>query len=362
MENRVVEGISKRIGKWLKGFQKYLFSYRDGFFELPYLSNSPEAMVESLRSMPVTRHNALEQAIYANNPFTNGVLRYREIEEGLWLLVTNITFKVNVHTKALYDDAPCDYYFLSFSLYEREIPLQDTQINKIAFPSKSWSLYRPGTEIAAYHYKGTSGHFFNFVFNKAWAEKNLSLDSSTVEGHVKKLLDSEAGLICWDEIVPGADELAMEIWRNMEAENNGSFNNLTLKVQTLGIITDFFKNAFQRKLLDQTKISEAERRSVANAEKIIKDNLSGSFPGIENIAKLVYLSPTKLKSTFKTVYGTSLLQYYNERKMVLAMQLLKKTDIPIKSIALSAGYESAGKFSATFRKQFGVLPSEIRKS
>lgn len=355
--------ISERISKWLKGFQKYLFFYRDGFFELPYLSNSPYVMVESLKGMPITRHNPLEQSIYSNNPFTKGVLRYREMEEGLWLLVTQIEFKANIHSKALYDDNECEYYFLSFSLYQTDIELRNTEINKIALPSKSWSLYRPGQEINAYHYKGTSGLFFNFGFSKSWIERNISLTSVPEENHIKKLLGSETGLICWEDIFPDAETQALQIWENLGKENDGHFNMITLKIQTLGIITEFFKNAFKRNLsTDALPVSDSERRCVSNAEKIIREHLTSDFPGIEIIAKKVHLSPTKLKAVFKSIYGSSLLQYYNEKKMLLAMQLLRNSEIPIKSIALSVGYESPGKFSATFRKQFGVLPSQIRNT
>ncbi len=318
-------------------------------------------MVESLKGMPVTKFNSLEQAIYSNNPFTKGVLRYREIEEGLWILITEITFKANVRTRALYDKEECEYYFLSFSHYKTEVPLQNTTINKIAFPTQSWSLYRPGTEIDAYHYKGTSGLFFNFVFSKSWIDKNISIKSLSEENHFRKLLESEIGLICWEYIFPEAEALALQIWASIEKEDDGHFNIITLKIQTLSLITEFFKNAFDKKLQNHSlSISNTERRSIAQTEKIIRDNLTSTFPGIENIAKKVHLSPTKLKAIFKAVYGTSLLQFYNEKKMVLAMELLKNSDIPIKSIALSLGYESPGKFSATFKKKFKVLPSQIR--
>ena len=248
-------------------------------------------MVESLIGMPVTKYNPLEQAIYSNNPFTNGVMRYREIEEGLWVLVTEIVFKANVRTRALYDEEECEYYFLSFSLYKTEIPVQNSKINKIAFPTQSWSFYRPGTDIDAYHYKGTSGLFFNFVFSKSWVKKNISLTSLSEENHLQKLLHSEIGLICWEYIFPEAELQALQIWKNLEKENDGHFNIITLKIQTLHLISEFFRNAFDRKLENHAiPISNAERRCMAQAEKIIKDNLSVSFPGIENIAKKVNLA------------------------------------------------------------------------
>lgn len=355
--------LSKRINKWFSGIKQYLFFYRDGFFELPYLSNTPQTMVESLKKMPVTKHNSLEQAIYSNNPFTKGVMRYREIEEGLWLLVTNISFKANVKTQAIYDGEPTNYYFLSFSLYETEVKVQNTLINKINFPSKSWSLYRPGTEIDAYHYKGTSGLFFNFAFSEIWLEKNIGLSLLSNENQIKKLLSSDEGVICWEDVVPDAESLAKNIWSNLEKENDGHFNVLHLKIQTLNIITQFFKNISQSPVIENIRtISESDRKCISRAEKIIIDNLAHTFPGIDFIANNVNISPTKLKTCFKEIYGKSILQYYKEKKMLLAMQLVKNSEMPIKNISLAVGYETAGKFSSAFKQQFGMLPSEIRSS
>jgi AraC-like DNA-binding protein len=318
-------------------------------------------MIEGLKKMPVTKHNPLEQAIYSNNPFTKGVLRYREIEEGLWLIVTDIEFKANVHTQAIYDNEECEYYFLSYSLYQTEVSIQSTLINKMVLPSQSWSLYRPGYEIDAYHYKGTSGLFFNFTFSKTWADKNLSFKTLPEENQIKKFLNSDVGFVCWADIVKGANELSKEIWQNLETENDGHFNTITLKIQTLKIITDFFKNIQQLSFIeDYSPINETDRKNITKAEKIIKNHLSSTFPGIDYIAQTVSLSPTKLKSCFKAVYGVTLSQYHSEKKMILAKELVVNSSMPIKNIAHAVGYESPGKFSTAFKKQFGVLPSEIR--
>ncbi|WP_082472434.1 helix-turn-helix domain-containing protein [Flavobacterium sp. Leaf82] len=46
--------------------------------------------------------------------------------------------------------------------------------------------------------------------------------------------------------------------------------------------------------------------------------------------------------------------------MVLAMQLIQKSNIQIQDISLITGYDSASRFAASFKKRFGKLPSEIR--
>ncbi len=44
-------------------------------------------MTESVIHMPVFSHSKDEQAIYTDNPFTKGIMRYRELDRGLWLLI-----------------------------------------------------------------------------------------------------------------------------------------------------------------------------------------------------------------------------------------------------------------------------------
>jgi AraC-like DNA-binding protein len=66
----------------------------------------------------------------------------------------------------------------------------------------------------------------------------------------------------------------------------------------------------------------------------------------------------KIKTDFRLVYGTSLLQYNIDKKMNLAMQLILNTDMQIKN-TLEVGYESHSKFSAAFKRS---LESYLQKS
>jgi len=132
----------KRINKWLINIKKYIVFYKDGYYVVPYLSNSPDLMVNSLKSMPFTKHNPVEKAIYSNNIFTDGVLYYRELTNGLWLIITEIKFLKDVCTKALYDGEPSDYYFLSHLSFK--VQVDENNINEVKVPKVGWALYKPG--------------------------------------------------------------------------------------------------------------------------------------------------------------------------------------------------------------------------
>jgi AraC-like DNA-binding protein len=93
----------------------------------------------------------------------------------------------------------------------------------------------------------------------------------------------------------------------------------------------------------------------------LMNNLTEGFPGIELIARQVNMSESKLKTIFKGVYGQSMFQYFKEKQMILALQLLKNPEAQIKNIAASLSYESPGKFTVAFKKYHQILPSEVSK-
>ncbi|HEY6142584.1 MAG TPA: AraC family transcriptional regulator [Flavobacterium sp.] len=352
----------KQVKEWDKLIQKYLFFDRDGFFELPYLSNSPIKMVDSIIKIPIAKHKPLEQAIYANNPFCKGVMHYREIDEGLWILATNIDIKQNIIAKALYDESELsDYYFLTFSVFEYDFPTGGLA-DKVTLLSKCWTFYKPETVVSTYFYKGTTGKFCNFVFNKKWAEKNLSSQILTKGEELQNFLNGETGFLTWLDVVPNIDETFNEIWRTLE-KNKATSDVINLKIEVYKMITTFFKTTLEDSRITEYKsLYNVDYSNVAKAEKIILHNLTAPFVGVESIASDVNMSPTKLKIIFKSVFGSSMLQYHKEKNMQLAMQLIQNSSFPIKSIAVGTGYESASKFTATFKKRFGILPSEVLRT
>ena len=75
--------------------------YRDGYYKLPYICNSPQIMLDSFKGMPYTKFNEANNYIETHNPFTDGKMYFRELSEGLWITISEIEFKKNVSTHAL---------------------------------------------------------------------------------------------------------------------------------------------------------------------------------------------------------------------------------------------------------------------
>ncbi|WP_366186334.1 AraC family transcriptional regulator [Flavobacterium ovatum] len=350
------------LSKWLQFIKPNFKFYQDGFFEFPFLANTPELMIEATIKTPGSKHDPKEQIVYRNNPFIKGTFRYRKIEDGCWLTITKLQFKQNTLIKTVYDkDIPSEHHTLTFTLYESQVKLQNKFIDNMPFHNKFWGFKKPGTEVGAYFYKGSKCEFYIYHFSPDWIKRNIPLDKLTPDLPFKKFLNSDKGFISYQDIVLNAEELSHEIEDTFKNYNTNILSETLLKSQTLSLVSTFFKNAFAdlRKQNFEAK-DGVDYKKIANCERLISTNLAEPFIGIEAVAKKLNLSPSKLKTDFKLVYGTSILRYNIDKKMQFAMQLLLNTDMQIKHIAQEVGYESPSKFSATFKKKFDKLPSEVR--
>ena len=350
------------LAKWFQFVKPNFNFFKEGFFEFPYLANTPELFIESTIKSPGSKHVPEEQAVYRNNPFIKGEMRYRKIDEGLWLTITSVKFKYNTIIKSAYDrDLPSEHYSITFTVFESEVKLQNTFINKMPFFNKFWSLKKPGTDVGASFYKGSKCEFYIFYVSPSWLEKHIPLDKLDAKTPFKMFLDSDKGFISYQDIVPNAEHFAHEILHIFKTFKEDVFNETLLKTQALSLISSFFKNAVaDLRSGNYREKGSIDYKLIAKCESIISTNLSEQFIGIDALALKLNISPTKLKTDFKSVYGTSILQYIIEKKMQLAMQLLLSTEMQIKHICYQVGYESPSKFSAAFKKKHGKLPSDFR--
>ncbi|MCR5168040.1 MAG: AraC family transcriptional regulator [Oscillospiraceae bacterium] len=87
------------------------------------------------------------------------------------------------------------------------------------------------------------------------------------------------------------------------------------------------------------------------------------FYTIDELSERFGISSAQLKKCFSGVYGSPIYSYMKSYRMNLAAEALKRDrSRKIGDIALSVGYENAGKFSAAFRSVMGRTPLEYRNS
>ena len=116
------------------------------------------------------------------------------------------------------------------------------------------------------------------------------------------------------------------------------------------------RNEIKRRVLSKSDINKIKR-----AEEILVQRMELP-PSLLELAQLVGLNDYKLKLGFKEVFGTSAFAYLREQRMERAMFLLRLGTNNVTETAVAVGYKNISHFSESFKKKYGINPSEILRT
>ncbi|EDY82889.1 transcriptional regulator, AraC family protein [Verrucomicrobiia bacterium DG1235] len=104
-------------------------------------------------------------------------------------------------------------------------------------------------------------------------------------------------------------------------------------------------------------VEERVRSTITRMRETLRSPLS-----LEQLASEACLSVPHYSALFKKQTSSSPIQMYSQMRIQLACELLHNTDLGIKEVAETAGYEDAYYFSRAFKKVMGCPPSAYRNS
>lgn len=105
--------------------------------------------------------------------------------------------------------------------------------------------------------------------------------------------------------------------------------------------------------------TKKEREYIEKAISLIESEYMLGI-GVDDISKRLNLNRSYFSSVFRKGTGMSPSDYIMEHRMKVAKKLLLE-NTSVKVAAHSVGYEDAFCFSKTFKKYYGVSPSQIKK-
>ena len=104
--------------------------------------------------------------------------------------------------------------------------------------------------------------------------------------------------------------------------------------------------------------TEAQNAAVAEVLRYIHANYASDF-GLDELSRLVDMSPAYLSDLFKRNTGTSYVKYLTGVRMNNACRMLLRGDRAF-AVAEQVGYRDYNYFCKVFKKYVGVTPSEYR--
>lgn len=164
--------------------------------------------------------------------------------------------------------------------------------------------------------------------------------------------------------------------KSKKRKNSEIFAFISVGVSTGIVFADIFKNvcgARKYKLrIRKAKehIQVLKKKEIGNGmnyellNKIInylEENLINKID-YKKLAKNLGLNDFIMQRVFNIMAGISLAEYVRKRRLSKAYEELKLTNNKIIDIAVKYGYESSISFTRSFKKEFNITPSALRKN
>lgn len=111
---------------------------------------------------------------------------------------------------------------------------------------------------------------------------------------------------------------------------------------------------------NRTLLRSSELKQIHHIASLIENNIS-QIPTVENLAREAGLNINKLQEGFKKLYGATVNNYVQKKRLDVAYSLLTKTELSISEIVNAIGLSSKSYFSKIFKEKHGIAPSDFRK-
>lgn len=292
--------------------------------------------------------------------FGKGYLELIELPNGLQALVSSMEYHQDVLYSRKHKD---DYYFvLHFNDMQLSGAINFTMQGK---ELRDENQYRAGAALTSSLFEmsytvkaGSIAKSINVLLKKDWLATYLD------HGDVMKMLANY--IMLKNTLIhpePFDAEYRMLFDEIFDFNNTAPLQSMMVKNRIMLLLERFlsklYRNIVNLTPEKQGKIKTADLGKLMEIEALLVKDFSQAPPTIAMLAEKAGMSISKLKSVFKKVYGTGIYEYYQKNRMQKARSMLLTDQYTVKEVGLQLGYTNLSNFSLAFKKEFGVLPSQL---
>jgi len=284
--------------------------------------------------------------------YGSGYMRLIHLPNGLQGILSDYT--VNQDTLFQRKKITQDYYTLRFDEVQMgAMPTDPALISKIRSAVFLTSTRFDGLFLTT---KGTRVKGINIIFSKEWLEQFLGVEK--VGSLIKKYLSLKMSAFNYEPMDAEYKRLLAETMVN---DADRTFEMLIIQNRIMLLLERFFTRIY-KKMSDlhfDIKLSGDDISRLMEVEAALVKDFSVPPPSISKLAKMAAMSPSKLKTSFKEIYGLPVYQYFQKHRMNKAKAMLLSKKYHVKEVGMEVGYSNLSNFAKAFKKSFDQLPSDI---
>jgi AraC family transcriptional regulator, transcriptional activator of the genes for pyochelin and ferripyochelin receptors len=223
----------------------------------------------------------------------------------------------------------------------------------------SFIILPPGEPLTATFRGGVAYRFCSLSLSKDYLSKTLALEDSdfppVLTSHWSRL---ETGMGHFTAAKASLNQAS----RFFNIRLGRAWHDLTVRTLALDLLRMLFQDwrSARDHVLTSIRLAPPERARLQRIREQIDANPAARIT-LAALSSRHRLNRNKLHFGFKQSFGISIHEYQTERRMQAALQLLETTDIPVSDVGAQVGYEEPTNFTASFKKHFAALPTEIRR-
>ena len=146
--------------------------------------------------------------------------------------------------------------------------------------------------------------------------------------------------------------------------NKSELGNVDINAEIMGSpeeALNFIKELLTKAIeLRENAATSHYRQMVDEVIKYIEENYGDEDISLNSMASVVNVSPNHLSMIFSQQTGVTFIKYLTDYRMNRARELLKCTNLRSSEIAEKVGYHDPHYFSYSFKKMYGITPTQYR--
>ncbi len=320
--------------------------------------NSYHRLLHDMAAQLGIKHDAAADYLKLQPPVGEGILKAISLFNDLEVLLVDAKYFDTLTTIRHRDEQR--YFILHFD----DVYITDTAMVRVDNESLlktntrhsvarlTSNLFQNTEELpAGLHIKS-----IKVLFTEQWLKKYMGLDADA--DVVKKYLSLKTESFDIEQLDAEYLRLMEDLWK---VRQDDPLQNMYLQNRVTLLVERFFSRLYSKTNLLEGRFdltSDTINRLIT-VEKMLVEDFSRLPPTIEQFSRMVSMSSTSLKKSFKTMYGDSIYSYYQKQRLQKAKELLLSGKYNVRQTAEAVGYHNVSNFTSAYKKRFHNAPGSI---